>query len=654
MCGIAGYYKFKPLESAQTLSLMAAAIQHRGPDDEGYAFVNHDDRSSNTYSSSRSPDLVKSVWPVLPSSQNVSPHHVGLAHVRYSVIDLSAGGHQPMWSDCRKVCLTFNGEIYNYLELRQELAQYGFVFRTKSDSEVLLAAYLYWGDQVFPRLNGFFAIAIYDQRRKGVLLARDRLGKAHLYLTRHPNTGIFWASEIKAFISAGCIDRSNVETVAVADFLLHGRRDQAGTFWREVDDFPPGHYAWITPDNAWNPQRYWSLPTIRLTSADLSVEEATLGLRSILCNALDIRLRADVPIAFELSGGMDSSALVGLAAGALGKKFTTYTIEFAEAHANEEAFARAVASRYPQQIDYRVIKPLTNDFWSEADRFVWLQEEPFHAPNLQTNQHLRRLLKQHGAHVVITGAAGDEMLAGYAGEYFPPLLRHLLAHFEFRDFIHELRSNTEISSSRALAHLLADQLLSDKTRSGLLKWRSGEASLLKRVLAPEILAAPTHQIGRSDEQSFHGRTVANMTYRLMNYWLRSGAKSDYGIPIESRAPFLDYRVVEYCCQLPPEFLIHDGWQKYLLRMAVADLLPKQVVWRRQKMGFPFPIREWLFESRDLAIRNAVGIDCPYINVKALFDSYSDFIKVAPITLWRLLSLILWWRRVIEDRPIFGS
>jgi asparagine synthase (glutamine-hydrolysing) len=156
MCGIAGYYKFKPLESAQTLSLMAAAIQHRGPDDEGYAFVNHDDRSSNTYSSSRSPDLVKSVWPVLPSSQNVSPHHVGLAHVRYSVIDLSAGGHQPMWSDCRKVCLTFNGEIYNYLELRQELAQYGFVFRTKSDSEVLLAAYLYWGDQVFPRLNGFF------------------------------------------------------------------------------------------------------------------------------------------------------------------------------------------------------------------------------------------------------------------------------------------------------------------------------------------------------------------------------------------------------------------------------------------------------------------------------------------------------------------
>ena len=140
----------------------------------------------------------------------------------------------------------------------------------------------------------------------------------------------------------------------------------------------------------------------------------------------------------------------------------------------------------------------------------------------------------------------------------------------------------------------------------------------------------------------------------MNYWLRSGAKSDYGIPIESRAPFLDYHVVEYCCQLPPEYLISGGWHKHVLRLAVEDYLPEQVVWRRQKMGFPFPYREWLISSRSVAEKNSIGIDCPYINTKTLFAHYDDFVKIAPVTLWRLLSILLWWRRVIENREIHPS
>lgn len=654
MCGIAGYLVNQPLGSAQKLYAMSASIEHRGPDDEGFVFVNTYTGLSTTYSSARSPSVIKALWPILSSSQVVAPHHVGMSQVRYSITDLSPSGHQPMWSTCGNICLTFNGEIYNYIELREQLIQAGFEFSTKSDTEVLLYAYVVWGDQVFTKLNGFFAVAIYDKRRKAVLLGRDRLGKASLYFHRSPIYSIYWASEIKAILAAGCVDHTKIDTAAIADFVLFSKRDRGGTFWRDVEDFPPGHFVWITNDGKWQFQRYWSLPATRWSRADLSQANAAIGLRDLLVDALRLRLRADVPIGFELSGGMDSSALVGLAAGYLGTRLTSYTVKFEEVHSNEEPFAWAVAQRYPRNINYQVITQPKENFWEEADRFVWQQEEPFHAPNLHTNQYLRRILKADGAHVVITGAAGDEMLAGYPSDYLSPFLHYLLATGQLRRFFAEISQNSEIPVGRSLIRLLVDSFLTDETRILQAKAIFGELSLLKKVLSKNVYSAPLRYPSRSVEKSFHGRTLANMTHRLMNYWLRSGTKSDYGIPIESRAPFLDFRIVEYCCQLPPEYLISGGWHKHVLRLAVNDFLPEQVVWRRQKMGFPFPYREWLIFSRSVAEKNAVGITCPFVNSTALFSYYDNFVKTAPTTLWRLLSVLLWWRRVIENREIYKS
>jgi asparagine synthase (glutamine-hydrolysing) len=260
-------------------------------------------------------------------------------------------------------------------------------------------------------------------------------------------------------------------------------------------------------------------------------------------------------------------------------------------------------------------------------------------------------MKNEGAHVVISGAAGDEMLGGYADDYFIPFLRHLLGKAEIALFFKEITCNNEISTTVALRRLIIREFLSIENNQRLVKNRSGESRLLNQVLAPNIRHAKKIIPNLYDEKSFHGITLANMSYRLMNYWLRSGSKSDYGIPIETRAPFLDYRVVEYCCQLPPELLISDGWHKHVLRLAVSDYLPKEVVWRKKKMGFPFPYREWLLASRVVIERNARGLDCPFINTKALFDNYDELVKVAPQTLWRLVSVILWWRRVVEYKEI---
>lgn len=649
MCGIAGYLVAQ-VQGATPIIGMMTAIEHRGPDDGGLMLADLSGQRHHTFASQRSPAAIQRAHPVLRSGATVPLHHLAMAQVRYSIIDLSAHGHQPMWSACGRYCITFNGEIYNYLELREALKAVGRVFVTQSDTEVLLQAYIEWGVQMFERLNGFFAFALYDMQRKQVLLARDRLGKAHLYLAQSPQA-VHWASEIKALIQAGQVDTRAVDLSSVADFLIYGRRDRAGTFWQGVLDFPPAHYAWVGLHCKVEPIRYWSLPTARRTTRDIGLEAAATGLRELLMDALALRLRADVPIGFELSGGLDSSALVGLTAGAMGRKICTYTIKFDEAHSDEEPYARAVAQRYPAQIAYTVIRPPQDEFWQAANRFVWEQEEPFHAPNLYTSQAMQRLIKQHGAHVVISGAAGDEMLAGYAGDYMGPYLRHLLGKGDIARFWQALHVSTEISSVQSIKGLLWDALWSEEQRAIMGKRRLGEHRLLQSVLAADVLAAPINGSSTSAESSFHGRTVANMTHRLMNYWLRSGMKSAYGIPIEPRAPFLDFRVVEFCTTLPPEYLIHDGWHKYVLRKAVDSFLPPEVVWRRNKMGFPFPYREWLTTSKPVVMANVARLDCPFIHLPAFQRSYDEFVTVAPVTLWRLVSVLLWWKRLVEGNNI---
>lgn len=649
MCGIVGYINSQVVNTTTVIS-MAKAIEHRGPDDEGFVFAHMLNQQHRTFSSLKSPDVIRKTYPVLDDGGAVPSHHLAMAQVRYSIVDLSAHGHQPMWSACGRYCLTFNGEIYNYVELRDQLKALGRVFHTQSDTEVLLQAYLEWGSKLFEQLNGFFAFALYDVQRRQVLLGRDRLGKAHLYVTRGAGS-VHWASEIKALIQAGQVSLREIDQSSVVDFIVYGRRDRAGTFWDGVIDFPPGHYAWVGLEGTVNPVCYWSLPTQRKTASDISLDEAVVGLRDILSDALAIRLRADVPIGFELSGGMDSSALVGLAAGVMGKKIRTYTIKFDEAHSDEEPYARAVARRYPDLIDFTVIRPPKDEFWRNANRFVWEQEEPFHAPNLHTAQAMQRLIKEQGADVAITGAAGDEMLAGYAADYMGPYLRYLLGKGQIRQFWTDLHASTEISPAQSIKGLLWDVLWNQEQRALMGKRRTGEYALLQSVLTPELFSTPIKGKSKSVESSFHGRTVANMTYRLMNYWLRSGAKAGYGIPIESRAPFLDYRVVEYCTTLPPEYLIHNGWHKYILRRAVEPYLPAEVVWRRNKMGFPFPYREWLTASKPIVLANVTGLNCPFIRLPTFVQNYDRFVEAAPQTLWRLISVLLWWKRVVEGDEI---
>ncbi len=551
-----------------------------------------------------------------------------------------------MWDAAGQVCVTFNGEIYNYVELRGELENNGFDFRTRSDTEVLLAGYLQWGTDVFRRFNGQWAIALYDARKRKLLFSRDRLGKVPLYYALR-NNWLFWGSEIKAILEACGRDGFPVRAQAVDDYVVEGWRDRNGTFWDGIHDFPAASFGWVKADLSLQSNSYWQLPPRRLSSKEIPASVAAARVQELLLDAIRLRARADVPVAYELSGGLDSSSLVALAAQNLPTPLTSYSIEFADPHYNEEPYARSVAERFGDRIDYRVIRPAHEDFWRQANDFLWLEEEPFHAPNLQTNQAMRRQMKDRGTKVVISGAAGDEIFAGYNGEYFAPYLLHLAGNFRWGALLHEFRANTELPASWKVAMRLGMDICFPNLSQRILRSKSGETRLLAECYFPATGAMPR----KSASRFLSARMRANMGEAKMNYWLRSANKANFGIPIEPRAPFLDYRVVDFAFTLPPEYLIRDGWHKWILRRAMSGLLPAEVLWRRKKMGFPFPVASWLAASKSHVEMNLAGTSCPYLNYAALMRRYDEFIPIAPFTLWRLINVGLWWRRVIECKAV---
>jgi asparagine synthase (glutamine-hydrolysing) len=337
----------------------------------------------------------------------------------------------------------------------------------------------------------------------------------------------------------------------------------------------------------------------------------------------------------ELSGGLDSSSLVALRASSdETARFPVYTVKFDAPEADEEPLARLVAARWARRVDYRVIRPPLLEFWEHADRFTWLVGEPFHSPSLLTTHQVRRRIRADGNKVVIVGSGGDELLAGYPHEYAVPFLASLFRTGSPLDIARELAAATP-GQRRALAR------------------RCLPGARGRPKPHPE-LAALVPSRGRLDAEpptSFEALLRANWGPWKMNHWLRSGNPVQYGIPIESRAPFMDYRVAELAFQLPTTHLIRHGTTKYVLRRALEPLLPQPIVWRRRKTGYPFPWREWLAASKPWILANAGGSSLACVASGGLASRFDALAGADPKGLWRLASVLLWHRRCNEGREL---
>lgn len=624
MCGIAGIIDFNQEDiDTSLLPLMNSQIQHRGDDDEGYILIDRKARSFVACSGKDSPQEVRAAYPSFDEAAGKVPASVGLCHRRFSIIDLSPRGHQPFLDRDKTCCLVFNGEIYNYLELKEELKREGVVFETESDTEVLLEAYKKWDSDCFRRLNGFWALALYDFKRGQLILSRDRIGKKPLYWTRK-GSRLYFASEIKALLAVPEISATkSVNEDAIYPWLAYSQRDlDCGTFFYGIHTFPSGTWSAVDARFPANVNRYWELPDRRLAEADISISEACQSIRETLENAVSIRLRADVPVGVELSGGMDSSTLVALASSMRLAPISTFTVRFEDPKYNEEAFAMSIAQTF--HTDHSVIDYPFEDFWMHIKNFTFLEEEPYHAPNLHTNQVIWNIMRSQGTKVSINGAAGDELFAGYS-QYFQMAQTEFLLRGQIQQFIRNSLHWTESESCLRTCMLMVNYLAKLPIRkiipARLLKLRSGNHANVRptRNNCLYTTLTPTLQ--------------SHMSNSLMPYWLRSGDKGYMGVPLELRAPFLDYRMVDLAFTLPIAYLIRDGWHKWILRKAFEEILPQDVLWRKKKLGFPFDIGEFLHRSNNIVEMIAKRSSNPYI----------DFtLQKGPVSRWQALSFTLWY------------
>lgn len=641
MCSIAGIFQFSgQLEPiVDKIKVMTHSIRHRGPDDEGYSLINTE---TNKYTNAIGEDSVTSLQKKLSDISTYKNGRFNLAfgHRRFSIIDLSVGGHQPYWDENRQICGIFNGLIYNYIEVMEQLKAKGYIFRTTSDTETLFKAYLNWGVDCFKRLNGTWAVAIYDFKTNELILSRDRIGKKPLYLYKTDGK-VFFASEIKAILSV-IENKPEVNEEIVIDYIVSGYRDHTTkTFYRGIQKIPPGIFVKVDHNGNMNTHNYWELPHSRDTEyKNTKIEKIVPKLESLLRDAVKIRLRADVGIGLELSGGLDSSTVAALSCSMLDNQISSFTVKFPQPEFDEEPYARIVAKHC--NLNYHIVNSPDRWFWSDVDDFVYLQEEPFHSPNLHTQQSVWRLIRNNGNKVILYGAGGDEVFAGYRKEYFYRYLRDLLKSGKFFNFFNNFINFSELSSIELIQKYVRKILLKNGTNDNVyLTNILGKNGNDVRFLMPI-------------SNSLESQLYINMTSLKMPYWLISNDKSSMAIPTEVRAPLLDYRIIEFAFQLPVNLLIHKGWLKWILRRTMADSLPKSIIWRSQKMGYPFPLQQWLQDSHNIISYLFKTQNNPFLNKEYLQKHIDQIISFQPGLLWRILSLELWHRRIIRNEKILNT
>ncbi|MBC8432933.1 MAG: asparagine synthase (glutamine-hydrolyzing) [Desulfobacterales bacterium] len=633
MCGIAGYILNNAVGCSSTkVNILLQSIRSRGPDDEGICLIDRERRRSQTFKTDLTVPRVAAHLPHINDEELISHHNVSFIHTRYSVIDLTEAAHQPFISQDSSLVGVFNGEIYNYIELRDELRALGVKFRTSSDTEVLIEGYCVWGEDLWPKMNGFWAVALFNIKNNSIVFSRDRIGVAPLYY-RETQDGFFFASAIQSLIDIdpGGIDLNND---AILGFAQTGIKDHDNkTFYAQIKSLPSsstvifqeGHYTIAEAAL----KKYWEFPNRRLGSNDISFREAVEKYREIFFNAVELRLRADVKIAFELSGGLDSSSVVAAAAMLRDNDITTYTAKVEGA--DEEPFARSILQKYP--VDYRVIENFEKDFIDEYDSFSKIMEEPYDNPNAYTHHKMLKKMKAEGVSVVVTGAGGDEILAGYESSFWPKAYSELKknGYFLHADIYEFLRRYKTIKSSfRTLKHYFIDL-----------------PKFIRRLILPQKLVAKqrnqTSALAHRESYgklSFHEQTLYHFKVGLVPFYMRSSDHFTMEIPIEHRFPFLDYRMIELCMQMPIIYLMKNGWTKYLLRKAMEPYLPKKIIWRRKKMGFTFPYGPYFSAYRsdfEPLMHYLRLIDFPI----DYFGTYDQLLPDQAPLLWRLLSIAIW-------------
>ena len=634
MCGITGalWFEQSGAVSSSTLDAMTDALVHRGPDDRG------------TFRQ----ELQADVAGAIPG--------VALGFRRLSIIDL-AGGHQPMTNEDGSIVMVFNGEIYNYRELRRRLEGSGHRFRTDSDSETIIHLYEDVGpEKCFQALNGMFAIAIWDGRKRQLVLARDRLGKKPLYYQATADQVLF-GSELKA-LAANAAFRREISPGAIDQFLTYQYVPHPHTIYQHARKVPPGHVA-IVRDRKLKVTKYWKIDWRH--EIDCTQDEAQSRLSELLRDSVRLRLRSDVPLGAFLSGGVDSSLIVALAQGELDHPLHSFSIGFSQADFDETAYARQVATW--MRTDHREFQ-VTPDAVHILDRLAYHYDEPFGDSSAIPTWYLCEMTRRHVT-VALSGDGGDELFAGYdryralwLSRWFErafsmrsilgsPLVQGLPASTRQRSFVRRLqRFGAALNEPLARRYMNWIQIFPERMR----------AELYRPDFVEQLPEEDPFEFFEGAWAETHGRDVISqaslsdlVTYLPCDLMTKVDiASMAHGL--ECRQPFLDYRLVEFAAALPSRFKFRAGKGKRLLRATFDKLLPRQI-WQRRKMGFGVPLGSWFRrELRELTAARLLSGETRCLAyfrgeaIERLIHEHQSGRVNHSYRLWNLLMLESWLRR----------
>ena len=605
MCGIAGIVRWdgEPADS-DLLDRMGRLLAHRGPDGAG--------------------TLIEGP--------------VGFTHRRLAIIDLSIEGRQPLTNGDGSLTVVFNGEVFNYLELRHELEKTGHTFQTETDTEVILAAYTAWGRDCLARFNGMFAFALLDRRRGEVFFARDRLGVKPLYYTRNGDRLLF-ASECKALLADPSVGTAPCHP-ALATFLAWGVLDHSElTMFDGVRQLPPGHWIVANESGIEGPVRWWDLTVNPEIASPPDLDADAPGrLLELLTDAVRVRLRADVPVGTCLSGGIDSTTIVALIArllrdehpSSVGERQQTFSAVYGDRRFDERAFMDVAGDAAGVVGSY--VEPSPDRLSTDLIDLVWAQDEPFGSLSIYAQYCVMRLAAE-SVTVVLDGQGADEQLAGYIayqGTYMAQLARRGRIGRLAGEALGTLRFHGGFFVNAAR------QVVVRRGRRGLL-----------RTEAP-----PINRYAGDLDHVLRQETIATNLPALLHYEDRNSMH----FSIEARVPFLDYRVVEYLGSLPLDQKLRGGVTKRVLRRAIKGIVPEPIRCRMDKMGFITPEEVWMKRELAQLVEEVFASDSfrsrPYWDSDAVVADFARFqAGKAPYSweVFRIFVTELWLRLFFDER-----
>lgn len=619
MCGLAGIYNFKSLEpvSPIVLKAMTDTLVHRGPDDEGFYISGS----------------------------------VGLGHRRLSIIDLG-GGHQPITNEDKSVWVVFNGEIYNFDDLHANLVKRGHIFKTRSDTEVIVHLYEEELEECFQRLRGMFAIAIWDQRRQKLVLARDRIGKKPLYYF-YDGSKIIFGSEIKAILQVPGISRG-IDLEALSDYFSFLYVPAPKSIFKHIRKVLPGQYLTISPKGL-RETKYWDLSFAQVD--ELTERRWAAKLLETLQEAVQIRLMSEVPLGAFLSGGVDSSSVVAMMHKAVGDSVITSSIGFEEKGFNELPYARSIASQFKTDHYEQVVRP---DAISVVEKLSWHYDEPFADSSAIPTYYVSKVAREHVT-VALSGDGGDENFAGYRRYYFDqrenairswlpssvrqPIFGALASMYPKADWAPRIVRGKATFQNLARCPIEA-YFRSISACKSELKLDLLHRDVRRQVNGYDSLNVLREYYDRADTVDPLSRVqyVDIKTY-LADDILAKVDRASMANSLEVRAPILDHKFMELVARIPSSLKLRGMEGKYIFKKALQQFLPDAVLYRK-KMGFAVPLEQWFRENlKEMAHDIILSTDRDNLldqsAVKKIWTEHQRGFRNRSTELWTIFMFRLW-------------